>query len=202
MGKFATYDDFEKAKLACCDCAVGEAYHCVVPSEGNKVDPTVVIVGEAPGAEEIEQGRPFIGRAGQLLREHLRPLNFTPDNTLITNTIPCRPLDNKYPADKKIVYECTQKWLWEELKMLEPRFVLVLGSKALWTVMMLDGITRCRGHWYTTASLELESQCIATFHPSYVMRKQNMADGEDVLNKFKSDLRQMAVRAEFIEENQ
>lgn len=201
MTQFATYDDFETAKCACRDCAVGEIYNCVVPSEGNKSCPTVVIVGEAPGADEVEQKRPFIGRAGQVLREQLRRFNFTPHNTLITNTIPCRPLNNKYPDDKKLVWECTRKWLWKELTMLQPQFVLVLGGRALWTVMMLEGVTKCRGYWYTPANPELDSQCLATFHPSYVMRKQNLEDGADTVAKFESDLRQVAARAGFIQEN-
>jgi len=196
--EYDSYNSFEIAKCACRDCAVGAVYGCVVPSEGCKKNPVVVIVGEAPGEEEVVQGRPFVGRAGEFLRHRLRRFNYTPDSTLITNTIPCRPENNNYPDDKKLVWECTQKWLWSELVMLQPKFVVVLGAKALWTVMMLEGITKCRGSWYTPSNPALDSQCLATFHPSYVMRVQKTGSGDATLAKFEADLHQVAVRAGFI----
>lgn len=193
------YSVFEEQKLACRACPVYSCYKCIVPSEGNKNNPVVVIIGEAPGADEIEENRPFIGRAGQFLRQHLRELGFNTKNTLITNTIPCRPQNNKFPDNlqggKENVEKCVGLWVKRELSILAPKFAILLGRKALDYVAgnpRWQGITRQRGKTLKMVIGDHKVITMPTFHPSYVLRKKNMKDGEQIVSDFVSDLKSIA----------
>ena len=198
--KYDNYEEFEQAKIACRDCEIGLAYNRVVPSLGNKVDPTVIVIGECAGREEVEYGEPFIGKCGKLLRKHLNEYGFRRENTIITNTIPCRPLNNQFPTDTKLVSHCVDQWLAKEIEILRPRFILIVGGKALKNVMGIDGITKNRGSWMTYPKIwepSLEIGVMATFHPSYVLRKEHMAEGPGVLESFKVDIATVSKAAGF-----
>lgn len=185
------YDAFEQEKLKCKTCSIFENYKCIVPSEGNKSHPIFVIIGEAPGADEIKERRPFVGKAGQLLREHLRELGFNRKNTLITNVIPCRPLNNKFPNsgdDLQHVQECAKQWLYQELCILQPDLLILLGNSPLRHVLGETGITKLRGKAVISDQFGKRMVCIPTYHPSYVMRKQHMAEGKQIIENFHRDL--------------
>ena len=96
---FTTYKQFEEAKTKCRKCEVGNVYDKVVLSDGCKTA-RIMIIGEAPGADEVEQGRPFVGKAGKLVRETIKEFGYDETITLISNVIPCRPENNKFPKDK------------------------------------------------------------------------------------------------------
>jgi len=97
------YEQFARQKDACQSCSLYDHYKHVGQSEGNALSPSFMFVGEALGAEEVEQGRPFIGRAGQRLRAEMRkhPATFNRLTTLISNVLPCRPPNNEYPSSSK-----------------------------------------------------------------------------------------------------
>lgn len=192
---FKDYAEFEEMKLACDRCPLRKVYDRVVASEGNKKDPAVVIVGEAPGADEVREGRPFVGKAGQVLRNGLRPLGFTKLNTLITNTIPCRPPDNQYPADDKLVFLCMAVWLWHEFDLLKPKVVLLLGAKALRGVLGLSGVTANRGRWFGLHREGWDAEVMATYHPSYVMRLRYSPEGPAKIKEWTGDLEAVAAKA-------
>lgn len=187
------YESFNAEKLKCRACYVGKVYDCVVGSVGNKVDPSVVVIGEAPGREEVQQGIPFVGKAGKRLRIVLNACGFRQGNSLITNTIPCRPRDNQFPQVTPIVRDCVQRWLLHELAILRPPFILLLGNSPLKALFGVTGITKYRGH---TGILD-GSTCVFTFHPSFVERKLNMANGEVILGQFTEDVRKVAELAGF-----
>ena len=194
---YENYKIFNQAKLACRLCPVGMVYDRVVSSDGDTINPVVMVIGEAPGREELISGKPFIGKSGRLLRDTLNSFGFRNDNTIITNVIPCRPQDNKFPKDDSIVNACMHRWLWEEIALLKPKHILLVGSKPLKFVLDMDGITSVRGHWFSLSS-GLDTTCLATFHPSFVQRKAHMADGPDIMEKFKDDIKKVAIAARFI----
>lgn len=185
---FPSYSEFENAKRLCRSCPVGASYDCVVCSVGNKTNPKVVVIGEAPGREEVEKGEPFIGKAGQLLRKVLKENNFTRYNSLITNTIPCRPQDNKFPTDDSIVANCKDVWLREELRLTNPDFLLLVGAKSVKFLLGMDGITRIRGKWIQRKFNNKTINIMPTLHPSYVLRKEYMEDGKQIMQDFKDDI--------------
>jgi len=185
---FNTYEEFETAKSQCELCPVGKCYNKVVLSEGCKKNPNVVLVGEAPGADEVTHGRPFIGRCGQVLRKAIRNFGYNKGNTLITNTMPCRPPSNQYPDDVEIVGHCMLRWLWNELLLTKPNVIVLLGSKALSGVLDMAGIMSLRGTVFDLEYRGVKAKCIPTYHPSFVMRKRGMKSGPKVTTDFLCDL--------------
>lgn len=153
----------------CQACGLRHLCTQVVLGTGQKVKPPLLIVGEAPGQQEDEEGEPFVGAAGKVLRAALRKTGIlTKENTLITNVLKCRPPKNKFPKDD-CPDICVTKWLWEEIRLAEPKRILLLGATPLKFVSELDGITNCRGQWHTARGI----RTMATFHPSFIMRKDN-----------------------------
>ena len=188
---YTSYTEFNEAKIKCRECMVGLIYNSVVASDGNTENPKIIVIGEAPGADEIKEGRPFVGKAGKLLRQELEKNGINGSNSLITNTMPCRPLNNKFPKDDKLVYRCRNRWLKHELNLLKPDVVLLIGSTPLKYCLGLKGITRKRGTVYTMKLKETghKTKIVPCLHPSYVLRKQYGADGETIVKQFESDIR-------------
>jgi len=187
------YSSFEEAKLKCRACAIGKVYNCVVPSDGCKTSPIVLICGEAPGSEELEQLKPFVGKAGKLLRATLNKFGYNKGNSLITNTLPCRPENNKFPEDSKLVDMCVYDWLRQEIEITKPKYILLIGATPLKFILSQSGITRLRGKWFEYNGIP----CMPTFHPSYVLRKQYMDEGEQIRNAFEDDIQCVADKAGF-----
>lgn len=200
MSAYPTYEEFERHKLQCRDCPVGNVYNKVVCSDGCKINPIVMVIGEAPGRDEVEAGRPFVGKAGKLLRSTLNEYGFRQKNTVISNVIPCRPEDNKFPTDSKLVMDCSRKWLVEEIKLLQPKYILLLGNQPLKYILKKDSITKVRGIWehiWPQGLLGFIS-CMPTFHPSYVLRREHMSDGDEIKQKFKQDIETLAKKAKLL----
>jgi len=193
------YCSFEKDKEACRQCSVGMVYGKVVLSSGCKENPKVIVVGEAPGKDEVEQGEPFVGKAGKLLRLVLGECGFRKTNSLISNIIPCRPENNKFPQDASLVKACSNKWLVNEILLTKPSQLLLLGSQPLKYVLGLSGITKLRGKWYDfSAGLDEPIKCMPTFHPSYVLRKKYMSGGKAIRQSFEEDIKTVAKAAGFV----
>lgn len=186
------YQRFEQSKLQCRDCHVGQVYNCVVPSDGNKVNPKVLICGEAPGSNELEALKPFVGKAGQLLRHTLNQFGFNETNSLITNTIPCRPEKNKFPTDTDIVNSCVHKWLWQEIILTNPQYIILVGATPTKYLLGLKGITKLRGQWYDLPDFDRPIKCMPIYHPSYVLRKQYMKEGNQIKEDFANDIKEVA----------
>jgi DNA polymerase len=156
------YEDMKKCK----SCGLREGCSQVVTAVGQTESPLLLLVGESPGQEEDTLGEPFVGKAGQLLREIIRETRvLNKNNTLISNTIHCRPPKNKFPPDE-MASVCVSTWLLKEIELAKPERMLLIGAKALWYVARMEGITACRGKWYDIRGI----RTMATFHPSYVLR--------------------------------
>jgi len=213
------YQTFEESKLKCRDCFIGKVYDRVVPSDGNKVNPIVLIIGEAPGKDEVSEGFPFVGKAGKLLRRTLNKFGFNKKNALITNTIPCRPQDNKFPKDNDIIKSCVQKWLLQEIVLTSPKYIMLVGATPTRFLLGLTGITKLRGQWhdlwFPNHPSELNSppdfnkivtpdfgrliKCMPIYHPSYVLRKEYMDEGDQIREEFIGDIKEVAKIACFTE---
>ena len=131
----------------CNACVMRKGCQQVVTHDGFLDDtPLLLIVGEAPGVDEDTQGIPFVGDCGQLLREALRATkSLNKNNTIISNTLKCRPIGNKFPKVKEIPRLCVATWLDKEIELIEPKRMLLLGNVPLQYVAGFTGITRARG---------------------------------------------------------
>jgi DNA polymerase len=203
------YKKFATKKDACRKCSIHKHYKQVGQSEGNAVDPTFMFVGEALGKDETEQVRPFIGRAGQRLRQELRKhAAFTRRNSIISNVLVCRPLNNVFPRDsagpyeiykqegtkqvqaRDVVHWCSKNWLRREIALLRPKVLVTLGGQALDFIRGERGITANRGTWKFLSALQVWS--MATYHPSYVMRCENDKAKEHIPYQFAEDMGKIA----------
>ena len=168
-------------------------YPTFVWGEG-PIDTQVAIVGEAPGADEAQQGRPFVGRSGRLLRTELAAVGLEPGKCWITNVVKHRPTKdpasgnaNRAPKAKEIGF-----WLpalAKELAIVNPRYILCFGGVAANAILVGFGkMSTWRGRWIVLPS---GAQAMATYHPSYVMRAHNFHDSE-VNRQFRDDLARFA----------
>lgn len=156
---------------------------CIAPVGwyGNPESP-IAFVGEGPGQVEDEYGCPLIGPSGQLLDKALWAAKMTRDRVMTTNVIKCRPKGNRTP-DIAEAEECAKRWLLKELEIMQPKVIVALGGVALHYLGSPDmRITRDRGQWFRT---EQGFDCIATYHPAYLLRqygKQLVAAKWDVFH--------------------
>ncbi|MFO0541843.1 MAG: uracil-DNA glycosylase [Phenylobacterium sp.] len=133
-------------------------------------DAPVVVIGEAPGAEEDRAGHPFVGKAGRMLDRMLEAIGLT-DRVFITNTVFWRPPGNRTPtAEEQLV---CKPFVEQAIRLVRPRLLLLVGAPA--TRCMLDqteGINRLHGRWFEwrTAEGDLEVPALPTFHPAFLMR--------------------------------
>ncbi|MGC2310783.1 MAG: uracil-DNA glycosylase [Candidatus Babeliaceae bacterium] len=155
--------------LQCMRCPLGSLGRThVVFGEGNP-DAQLVFIGEAPGREEDEQGRPFVGRSGKLLNKTLASVGIKREDVFITNIVKCRPPQNRAPLPNESNI-CKKLLLFNQLKIIRPQIICTLGSIALQSLFEESfQITKIRGK-----KLEFkEMTIIPTYHPAYVLRNQN-----------------------------
>ncbi|MDQ7793517.1 MAG: uracil-DNA glycosylase [bacterium] len=148
----------------CRACSLREGCRGVVFGEG---DPSarLVLVGEGPGRLEDEEGRPFVGPAGQLLDRILAAAGFLRREVYITNVVMCRPPANRVPQPDEVA--ACLPWLRDKLAVIRPRIVLCLGALAAQTLLEPGlSITRARGRWHEREGVLF----MATFHPAAVLR--------------------------------
>jgi len=128
-------------------------------------DAQLMFVGEAPGADEDEQGEPFVGRAGQLLTKIVEAIGLTRRDVYIANVIKCRPPSNRNPEPDEV--EQCQPFLFRQIDAVSPKVIVSLGKFATQSLLATaDPITRIRGREYTYRSAIL----IPTYHPAYLLR--------------------------------
>jgi DNA polymerase len=136
----------------------------VVFGVGNP-DADLMFVGEAPGADEDEQGIPFVGKAGQLLTRMILAINFERDQVYIANVIKCRPPGNRNPEPDEIA--TCEPFLFQQIDAVRPRVIVALGAFAAKTLLRSDdSISRLRGRVFDFRGAKL----IPTFHPSFLLR--------------------------------
>jgi uracil-DNA glycosylase family 4 len=158
---------------ACRRCAIGAQRRNSVYGEGDPCA-ALMIIGEGPGETEDLAGRPFIGRAGQLLEKMLGAIGLAREDVYICNTVKCRPTEpgprgpkNRAP-DPTEMANC-RPYLDEQIEIIRPRAILALGAPAAKSFLGRDfQITKMRGRWYAGPQ---GIALMATFHPAYVLRQ-------------------------------
>ena len=128
-------------------------------------DAALLFVGEGPGAEEDEQGEPFVGRAGQLLTQIIKAMGYTREQVYIANVVKCRPPGNRNPEPDEI--EACSPFLQAQIAAIRPRVIVALGKFAAQTLLRTDTpISRLRGRFHRLDGVPV----MPTFHPSYLLR--------------------------------
>jgi uracil-DNA glycosylase family 4 len=130
----------------------------------------VMLIGEAPGAEEDKQGLPFVGRAGQLLDRMLAAIGLDRTSVYIANAIPWRPPGNRTPTPQETAI-CLP-FLQRQIALVAPRLIVCLGKSSMQTVLgRSEGIMRARGHWFDYVEGDTRARALATLHPAYLLRQ-------------------------------
>jgi uracil-DNA glycosylase family 4 len=158
---------------ACRRCAIGSTRTHSVYGEGDPCA-ALIVIGEGPGETEDKLGRPFVGRAGELLDKMLAAIDLAREDVFICNTVKCRPtlddgrgLRNRAP-DPLEMKNC-RPYLDLQIEIIRPRVILALGAPAAKSFMGEKfSITRQRGQWYDGPN---DIPTIATFHPAYILRQ-------------------------------
>ncbi|MBP8912554.1 MAG: uracil-DNA glycosylase [Phycisphaerae bacterium] len=154
----------------CRRCGLGGTRINAVPGEGNPRT-RILFVGEAPGADEDVQGRPFVGRAGQLLDKIIEACGLKRQDVFIANILKCRPPDNRDPRPDEIV-NCLP-FLQRQIEILNPEVIVALGAHAARTLLNTNqGIGQLRGEFqeYCNGIGRPPIKLIATYHPAYLLR--------------------------------
>ncbi len=154
-----------REKLGDCQrCRLSRTRKSLVFGEGNE-KARLVFVGEGPGYEEDLQGRPFVGKAGQLLTRIIDAMSMKRDHVYITNVVKCRPPQNRSPWPDEIA--CCYPFLANQLRIIQPTVICALGSAAAQTLLDTNaGITTLRGTFHTWEGIKV----MPTFHPAYLLR--------------------------------
>jgi uracil-DNA glycosylase len=148
----------------CIRCKLHEHRTHIVFGEGDP-NAKLVFIGEGPGADEDATGRPFVGRAGQLLDKIIAAIGLKREEVYISNIVKCRPPGNRTP-ERDEVATCEQ-FLFRQLALIRPRIIVALGSPAFQTLVRTkEPITRARGEWRQWNGIMV----MPTFHPAYLLR--------------------------------
>jgi DNA polymerase len=161
----------------CRRCPLAEGRIQVVLARGNP-SARLLVIGEAPGAEEDRLGLPFVGRSGQLLDRLLVEAGLDPERDLyIVNGIKCRPPQNRRPTPAELA--ACRPWLEQQVTLVDPALILLVGATALQAVLgVKGGITRLRGQWREGEGSLLGGRALMpVLHPSYLLR--NASEAED-----------------------
>lgn len=162
-------DEWDALALTVSQCQRCELYKTrtqTVFGVGNR-QAELMIIGEAPGADEDRQGEPFVGRAGKLLNEMLRSIGLQRQQVFIANILKCRPPNNRDPKPEE-AGQCSE-YLFSQIALIQPKLILVLGRIAAQRLLKTDtALGRLRGklHQHPESGVPL----IVTYHPAYLLR--------------------------------
>jgi uracil-DNA glycosylase len=181
--------------LSCIRCDLKLSRTHVVFGEGNPAT-KLIIFGEAPGADEDESGRPFVGRAGQVLNTLLADAGIRREDVWVSNTVKCRPIkvegkrvSNRPPRVGEV--RACAIWRDGEMDLLQAPLICCFGATAAATILGREvKMTKERGVWSPGPH---GARVLITYHPSYVMRQQG-ADYERIRGEVLADLREVAAR--------
>ena len=149
---------------ACEKCELSKTRTHVVFGTGNE-QADLMFVGEAPGADEDQQGQPFVGRAGQLLTKIIEASGLTRDQVYIANVLKCRPPGNRNPKSSEI--ESCEPYLIRQVMLIQPKVICALGTFAAQMILRTDAkISNLRGNFHSYHGIKV----MPTYHPAYLLR--------------------------------
>lgn len=172
--------------LNCTKCDLHNSRNKAIWGEGN-INAEILLIGEAPGADEDRTGRPFVGKSGQLLDKILGACAFTrEEHVFLSNIIRCRPPANRIPSDDET--KACIPYLFEQINLVNPKIIITLGATALKRLFDDNSlrITRLRGSW-----IEWNGRLVMpVYHPSALLRNPNLKretweDFKKVIDKYR-----------------
>ncbi len=195
-------EELRQAASGCLACDLANRRTHVVFGEGDPASP-LVLVGEGPGEQEDKQGRPFVGRSGQLLDKALAEAGISRERVYITNTVKCRAADwstgrpqNRPPTEAETT-ACRQ-WLVPQLGLIAPKVVLCIGAPSAKNLIKKNfAITKERGQYFPC---EFAKTAIATLHPSYILRQQSAGGGDGGFSLLVQDIKKAWDAAQALKE--
>lgn len=161
--------DLQRTIQGCLACPLGPGRLKFVFGEG---DPKarLMFVGEGPGRDEDQQGRPFVGKAGELLDKMIGAIGLRREDTYIANVVKCRPPDNRTPTSEEA--RACLGYLRRQIELVRPAVIVTLGATPLRELLGIsEGITRVRGQWKRLQIGGRDIPVMPTFHPAYVLRQ-------------------------------
>jgi len=165
--KIKNLEELNNAINTCMKCGLGKTRIKFVFGVGNP-KAEIVVVGEAPGADEDEQGEPFVGRAGQLLNKILEAIQLKREEVFICNILKCRPPNNRDPQAEEI--DCCEPYLWKQLEIIKPKIILCAGRIAGQSLLKTNSsLTLLRGKVHDYRGIPL----MVTYHPAALLRNPN-----------------------------
>ena len=178
MDKRAAYEDLRRRIQSCRSCPLWSGRTKAVPGEGN-LDSPVMFVGEAPGATEDREGRPFVGAAGQLLNAAIEAAGWRREDVYITNVVKCRPPNNRTPNQDEVA-ACIG-YLREEIRLVRPKVIVALGNTAGEALSSLAGrrwrgVTSSRGRPVKVTIEGVDVVLFPTYHPAAALYKPDLKD--------------------------
>ncbi len=153
--------------LSCQKCGLAKTRKHVVFGDGSETA-EVLFIGEGPGANEDEQGLPFVGKAGALLDDMLKMIGLARSDVFITNSVKCRPPENRDPLN--VEKDACMDYLRRQLALLKPKIIVCLGRVAAGEIIKPDfKITREHGVWFQKDGIEM----MAIYHPAALLRDES-----------------------------
>ena len=167
--KYKKLELLKKSILNLKNCNLKKQAKNIVFSDGNPKS-KIMLIGEAPGANEDDEGLPFVGRAGQLLDKMLAAINLDRNKVYISNIVNYRPPENRKPTEEEI--KRYLPFITNHIEIISPKILVLLGSTAMQAIVGdKDVISKMRGKWMEKKFGNLKTNLIITFHPSFLMRQ-------------------------------
>ena len=160
-------------KISCHETPLKKTANRIVVFDGD-INSKLMIIGEAPGKEEDEKGKPFVGRAGQLLVKMLGAINLKRENIYITNVIPWRPPNNRTPTETEILEFLP--YLQKQIDIIKPSYIFLLGTTAAKAILATPlSLGKLRGQWhkYNSLNLNFTADVLVSYHPAFLLRSPN-----------------------------
>ena len=155
---------------SCVQCPLHATRTKAVPGEGTP-SARVMLIGEAPGRDEDQRGQPFVGAAGRFLDQMLAGSGVNRDDLFVTNTVKCRPENNRTPR-KREVDTCTSLYLFEQIELINPALIMLLGSVAAKKLLGVNSVNEVRGR-----VIEHNNRTyLAGYHPAASFYREDMAE--------------------------
>jgi len=176
LAKYNNLDELYDNIHECQKCALGETRNKFVFGVGNQ-NADLLLIGEAPGADEDKQGIPFVGRAGKLLTDILKAVNFEREEVYIANILKCRPPNNRDPLPSE--REVCKPYLFRQIELIKPKLILCLGKVASNVLLNTnDSLTKLRSEVHEVHGVNV----MVTYHPAALLRNPHWKKGtwEDV----------------------
>lgn len=175
--KAAAFAELRQRVLACTKCTHLAASRKNVVFGVGDIHAQLMFIGEAPGADEDEQGEPFVGKAGQLLTRIIQTMGLSRGSVYIANILKCRPdtpgqaSGNRKPTPQEM--QTCIPFLHEQIDLIQPKVIVALGATAVEGLLgKTVGITKLRGQWRTYRGIPL----MPTYHPAYLLRNQALSE--------------------------